>query len=52
MITLTLSNEMVIAIGQVLEGAPYRIAKPILDEIQKQINAQLQPPSVDEKATA
>jgi len=43
MITLTLSNEMVVTIGQVLEGAPYRIAAPILAEMQKQISEQQNP---------
>ncbi len=46
MITLVLSEQMVQAIGQVLEQAPYRLAAPILAELQKQINGQHPVPAV------
>lgn len=40
MIKLELSDQMVALIGEALNNAPYRLAAPILAEIQKQINLQ------------
>lgn len=40
MIKLELSDQMVAVIGELLGNAPYKIASPIVDEMQKQINAQ------------
>lgn len=34
------SEQMTATIGQLLENAPYKIAAPILVEMQKQISAQ------------
>ncbi|HEX4500632.1 MAG TPA: hypothetical protein VH187_05580 [Scandinavium sp.] len=45
MFTFTFTEQMIKDIGACLENAPYRIAAPILLEIQKQINAQQQQPS-------
>ena len=38
-----LSEQMVSVIGEALSGAPYKIAAPVIAELQKQINAQQKP---------
>ncbi len=40
MLKFELSEQMVNQIGEILQGAPYRIAAPILNELQKQIADQ------------
>jgi hypothetical protein len=50
-ITLTLPLSMVQVIGSALENSPYKVAAPVLIELQKQINAQQQQ-SVGAQATA
>lgn len=50
MIKLELSDQTVQTIGQLLEQAPYKIAAPILLDMQKQINDQQDKPvKVDKK---
>jgi hypothetical protein len=40
MLKLELSDQMVAAIGEALNNAPYKLAAPILIELQRQINEQ------------
>lgn len=41
MFKLELSEQMMMAIVQVLRSGPYNIVAPILDELQKQVNPQV-----------
>lgn len=45
MIRLELSEQMVAEIGNALNNHPFRLAAPILAEIQKQINEQQPKPN-------
>jgi len=48
MTKLELSQAMIAVIGEALSNAPYKVAAPVLAEIQKQIDAQVpkdQPPA-------
>lgn len=40
MLKFELSEQMVQIIGQALGAAPYQAVKPIIDELQRQIDAQ------------
>lgn len=46
MITLILPPDMLGIIGKALGAQPYDLVAPVVAELQKQINAQQQPPSV------
>lgn len=43
MLTLTLSDEQLHVIGMALSEAPYRVAAPVIAEINKQVLAQQKP---------
>ncbi len=44
MLKFELSEQTVATIGQILGKAPYEVVAPILAEMQKQIDAQKNPP--------
>lgn len=44
MLKFELSEQMVQVIGQLLDNAPHKIARPIIDELQRQVNEQQAPP--------
>ena len=43
MLKLELSEQMVAIIGEALSAQPYKIVAPVLNELQKQIDAQKAP---------
>ena len=47
MLKFDLSPEMVAVIGGALENAPYKVAAPVLQELQKQIDAQKEQKAAD-----
>jgi hypothetical protein len=44
MLRFEFTEQMAQQIAEIIQGAPYRVAAPILQEMQKQINAQQAPP--------
>lgn len=50
MIKLELSQQMIQVIADALGNSPYRVAAPVLNEMQKQINEQQAPAPMPEKA--
>lgn len=49
MLKFELSNEMVDIIGKALHDAPYRVAAPVIAEMQKQINEQTKTAKTESK---